>query len=291
MTETNIIVDELSFEIAHVRFLYKYEGAYQLDKHSPVFKFLCPKEKIDVVNNISFGVNYNINLLKEMNLLIRVPAWSLYKNDKREIFIFHPENTQRNVAVMELIDGFHHVNTIVLDNSYSQQPLPICVTALLLQGILIESKGGLIIHGSTLKINDMGYIFTGNSGVGKTTLSKIIKEEMKVIQITDDRVILREENGILYAFGNPFDFKIDRVNNRKVAVEKIYFLHHSTENLVVPIPTQQKIPKLLTISLLPYWNRPFLKDGTIILKKLCEQADMFDLYFKPNKEVLREIIK
>lgn len=189
---------------------------------------------------IYFDSNYDYKKFYRKKLITTVPAWSLYNYNGQNVFIFHPQEKEKIVAVLICISGFREVETIILDASFSRQPLPICVTALLLQGILVEREEGLILHGSVIGHNCEGMVLTGNSGVGKTTISKLIIKNSNSYQICDDRFIIKILQDKIYAYGNPFDFKIERVNNNHMELKKLYFLHHADENIVSVVPNNKK---------------------------------------------------
>ncbi len=44
--------------------------------------------------------------------------------------------------------------------------------------IWIFEKGGLLIHGAALVRNERGYLFTGHSGAGKTTVCRVSKDAL-----------------------------------------------------------------------------------------------------------------
>ncbi|MDA3779310.1 MAG: hypothetical protein PF487_03615 [Bacteroidales bacterium] len=65
-------------------------------------------------------------------------------------------------------------------------------------GALIHQRGMLPIHGSTIKIKDKSVIFSGTSGVGKSSISayfvkkgyKIVADDISVVSVNDNRNIV-----------------------------------------------------------------------------------------------------
>ena len=281
----------ISFEIAGVSFLYKYDSPIKMSSKWPITKFLKVSSTYDVINYITFDRHYEYSWLTDLSPQVTTPSYSIYDFNKQQVVVFTPE-TSNPVAVLLLNDGFSHVKTIVIDDSYTNQPLPICVTAFLLQGILFENPRGFIMHGAawTDSTQQIGFIFSGNSGVGKSTISNLFRENGAFLQLSDDRVIITKNGTNYCAHGNPFDFKIARLTNAYSPVKYIFFLHHSATNHISKVPESEKIKRLLTICLLPYWNSSYLIQSAPMINNFSQKVKMYDLYFKPDLDITNYII-
>lgn len=80
-------------------------------------------------------------------------------------------------------------------------------------------KGMLLLHASSV-VNENGcYIFCGESGAGKSTISNILNKSQFGIKTNDDSVLISSESGKVIAFNNPFsekDKKLYKPGNKKV---------------------------------------------------------------------------
>ena len=192
---------------------------------------------------------------------------------------------------MEFSGEFTNLKTLIKDLSFSKQPLPICITGFLLQRILIKKKRGFIMHGAVIRVNNEAFVLTGNSGVGKSTLSSIISNTIECERISDDRYIIVKKGNKYFAYGNPFDTKAERNLNKGVEIKSIFFLHHSLENGFEKVKEEMIMKKMFTVSMLPYWKKELLYWSISVLKQLTNQLNVVDLYFKPSKEIVYYMIE
>ena len=228
-----LITSELAFEIAGVSLLYRYSEPIVVEEDWPINHFLCIKDEYDIINDISCEPNFDYKQITDKAPVVTLPSYSIYLQDELTLTVFAP-NTPKPVAISVLHGGYNSVQTIVMDRSYTKQPLPLCVTGFLLQYVLASRAEGFIMHGATWanKTNQKGIIFTGNSGVGKSTISEIFRENTAWMQISDDRVFIKLNSCGYHAYGNPFDYKIQRVTKEHTELNYLFFLHHSSENFV-----------------------------------------------------------
>ena len=114
--------------------------------------------------------------------------------------------------------------------------------------ILINKYNGCIFHGSAVKYNDAGYIFTAPSGTGKSThvnnLKKLLGSEIEYIN--DDKPIIKVENNIPYVYGSPWQGKHYLGGNIKTKLKAIIFLVRSEENFVKELSFNEFLCKLLS---------------------------------------------
>lgn len=279
---------ELCFQISSIKFKYLFNYEYEVDVNSPIRKFLLNDDicKYDIVNYI-YKINSNAfsKFLNETPLLI-TPAWSKYVINNICYYVFHP-NDAGNIAYIKCLGcDFTELETYITDINYSVQPLPLCITGFLLQKKLNYLKKGLIMHGATLNIGGFGIVFTGNSGVGKSTLSKLCIDTLlniPVKRVTDDRFILNTIDGKLYSYGNPLDLKIDNVNNDNVEIKKIFFLHHGEKNKILKISNSEAYLRLFKISLLPYGDNDGLNKSIEYFSQMVGKIEFYDFYFVPDE--------
>lgn len=277
---------DLKFEIAEIKFRYIYASEIDISDNATIHNFLIPNQKeYDIVNRIEICNNLLEECDVKENPIFKAPAWSLYDS----FVIFHPND---EIIAKVFFDGdFTNVKTYIKDLAFSLQPLPICITGFLLQRILIERKLGFIMHGAVIQVNDEAFVITGNSGVGKSTLSAIFSSTIECERISDDRYILIKRGNRYFAYGNPFDTKAERNLNIGVQIHNIFFLHHSPENYFERVKSEVKMKKMLTVSMLPYWKKEYLNWSVATLAQLTSQLNIIDLYFKPSKDIVDYMIE
>ncbi len=92
--------------------------------------------------------------------------------------------------------------------------------------------GGLMLHSSALEYEGRAYLFSGPSGMGKSTHTGMWRKAFgeSVRTLNDDKPALRCIDGTWYAYGTPWCGK-DGINiNSKAPIAGICFLKRGSEN-------------------------------------------------------------
>ena len=113
--------------------------------------------------------------------------------------------------------------------------------------------GGFMLHSSAIVVNNKAYLFSADSGTGKSTHTKLWQKCFgdEAIIINDDKPAIRIENGKCYAYGTPFSGKSDENLNLKVPLQAICLLERGKENSIDLIPVKKAIPLILKQTILP----------------------------------------
>lgn len=93
--------------------------------------------------------------------------------------------------------------------------------------------GGIMLHSSAVEYNGYAYLFSGPSGMGKSTHTGLWCRTFKGARIiNDDKPALRKNDGIWYAYGTPWSGKSGINVNTKAKVAGICFLERGNENKI-----------------------------------------------------------
>lgn len=98
----------------------------------------------------------------------------------------------------------------------------------------------VLVHSSSIVYKDKAYIFTADSGTGKSTHTGLWKKVFgdEVTILNDDKPVLRKEDGVWYAYGTPWSGKTDLNVNMKAAVGGIVFLKRGEKNSIRRLDTK-----------------------------------------------------
>ena len=111
--------------------------------------------------------------------------------------------------------------------------------------IRLMDYNGIMLHSSCVEKDGYAYLFSADSGTGKSTHTHLWLKNLPGTRIiNDDKPALIKENDIWYACGTPFSGKTDENLNVKVPVRAITFIKRGTENRVSKMPVEEAI-KLL----------------------------------------------
>lgn len=101
----------------------------------------------------------------------------------------------------------------------------------------LTAFNGLMLHSSAIEMDGRAYLFSANSGTGKSTHTGLWKQVFgdKVTYINDDKPIIRKIDGKFYVYGTPWSGKTDLNTNIKVPLAAIVFIERGETNSITPI--------------------------------------------------------
>lgn len=105
----------------------------------------------------------------------------------------------------------------------------------------------LLVHGSTVAVDGIAYLFTARSGTGKSTHTKLWRETFgdRAVMVNDDKPFLQLREQMVYACGSPWSGKHGLDSNVILPLGGICILHRGSENRIHPIVPSQALPMLL----------------------------------------------
>lgn len=96
---------------------------------------------------------------------------------------------------------------------------------------------GMMLHASAIAIDGKAYLFSADSGTGKSThvgLWRQVFGDERVRIINDDKPALRLENGTWYVYGTPWSGKYGLNLNLRYPLAGICFLERGQTNKIQP---------------------------------------------------------
>lgn len=109
---------------------------------------------------------------------------------------------------------------------------------------LLLKYNGCMLHSSGVVVDGYAYLFSANSGTGKSTHTGLWLEHFKdkAYIINDDKPVLKKENDSWYVYGTPWSGKYDINANKKELLGGIVFLERSKTNYIEPLQVKDAIP-------------------------------------------------
>ncbi len=104
---------------------------------------------------------------------------------------------------------------------------------------------GCMLHASAVVYEGQAYLFSADSGTGKSTHTQLWQETFgreNTYIFNDDKPAIRWENGQFYVYGTPFSGKYDISRNERVPLAGIAFLRRALRNSITRISSREVIP-------------------------------------------------
>ena len=131
--------------------------------------------------------------------------------------------------------------------------------------------GGLLLHAAGLTAQEEGYIFTGDSGTGKSTIAQFFAERGALV-LSDERLIIRKIADDFILYGTPWVGSGNYAHNAQAPLTQLYCISHGTEqHTISPLPPRAVSQELLRQCFLPLWNRDALEATLATVTDLVRQ--------------------
>lgn len=167
----------------------------------------------------------------------------------------------------------------------------------ILHTLLLAEEGGFLLHGASAIRNGKAFLFSGKSGAGKTTISRLAAQDVTLL--TDEISYIRKEHQVprglkptrddnerYIAFGTPFAGELAKVgDNVSAPIAALYFLEKAKSNRIVPIGAAEALQRLMQ-------NILFFAEDERLVRQVFEaaadflaQAPAYRLEFMPDARV------
>ena len=117
----------------------------------------------------------------------------------------------------------------------------------------ISKEKGVLFHSTAIAVDGKAYLFTADSGVGKSTHASFWRELLgdRAVMINDDKPLLTFENDTVYANGTPWQGKHRLGNNIKVPVKAICLLERGEKDQIDKCSVSEMVVTILRQTILP----------------------------------------
>jgi hypothetical protein len=155
--------------------------------------------------------------------------------------------------------------------------------ACILYSLLFAPLGGMLFHASSAIRDGHGFVFSGVSGVGKSTIARLAPADVTVLgeEATDVRA---DGNGDYRLFGG----RTARTQAREVVsapLKALYMLSHGPDNRCEPLPYNEAVRAVLRNILLlgeaPELSRLFFESACL----LARRTPVYRLTFVPTQKI------
>ncbi len=173
------------------------------------------------------------------------------------------------------------VNRAVRAEDRTVAPLSFPLLSLILYYQTI-SHDAIFIHASGVIDGEKGRIFTGISGVGKTTMSRWWSQEGYRL-VNDDRLMLRKHDGSWHIHNTPMMYPTPPAS---VRLHGIYLLKQAPDFNLAPVSPIQAISRVMSNCIIQGWKPEIIQHHLNVVSSVCDQAPVLELQNRPDPDVI-----
>ena len=246
-----------------------------------------PKEYVDIQLQFKEGfLDYEAHKALYQAKIGAQLLWEIYPyQDQRLFLVYHPEtgalqqqafyNAETRTWQIYAEKSTHEAEEVLNPLAYPMAPL--------LWYVLSTEEPLLLVHASGVFDGTHGRIFSGFSGVGKSTMAQIWAGNGAKV-INDDRLLLKRlSNGTWQMFNTPM-FYSDQ--NKSCALHRVYFPFHSPTNSLEPLSGAKALATVLAYTIHHGYDAQHLLHHSNLAEKLVTELPIAKLGVVPTDAII-----
>ena len=149
------------------------------------------------------------------------------------------------------------------------------------------TRNGCVFHASFLDVGGEAVLFTGPSGIGKSTQAGLWVDFESAEVVNGDRAALRRVNGRWTAFGFPASGTSGICRNRNLPLKAIVVLEQGSENRVDELPASAKIRALVSATELYPWDGDEIEMAISVAQDIVTDVPVIKLSCRPDRDAVK----
>jgi hypothetical protein len=226
-------------------------------------------------------------------------AWELLADDRRCVFRTRiRQNNDKPLWSMTIDRGFNHGRIYcskelflasgksMLARHIVQYPLD----QLLMIHVAAARSAAVLLHAAGGSIDGNGVLFAGQSGAGKSTVSRLLGNGNNARFLSDDRIMLRRFGAKLSMYGTPWPGDAGVAINESVPLKAICFLRQADETCLRPLQPEEILQRLLPVASIPWYESELAGNALNLCEFLIEHYPAYELSFRPHANDLSSVL-
>jgi hypothetical protein len=170
-------------------------------------------------------------------------------------------------------------------------PLEYPTDELLITNYLASRRLGVEVHGCGL-IDSVagGQLFLGHSGAGKSTTTRIWQALRRPVILSDDRIILRLEDGELRMHGTPWHGEAAFAEQGRAKLTRIFILQHGCMNRIRLMSKAQAVGEVFARSFPPFHSASGLEGTLEFINRALDVVPCYEFQFVPDEGAVNAVL-
>lgn len=159
---------------------------------------------------------------------------------------------------------------------------------------LFAQFDALILHSSFISYKDKGILFTGPSGIGKSTQADLWAKYQNSNIVNGDRSLLKKVDGRWFGYGFPYSGSSLHCLNQSYEIKLIVALEKGNKNEITKLKGIEKLKYIYSQIAINKWDKELNIKIINLVAQLLSDVEVIRLSCLPNDgavEILKEFIE
>lgn len=249
-------------------------------------------ENSDDAYIVDFQQTQYIPRSDEKNKIFSNMVCSVYLDNDCYIRVFHDhkENDERYAYMYDDQQGSHIYYVSQFQSAFSETLNTFSHIGF--ENILMKYNA-FILHSSCLNYHDKGILFTGPSGIGKSTQASLWEKYENAKLINGDRTIIRYLDK-WYGYGSPYAGSSKCFKNERVEINCIVILEQGHTNTIKRLKSIEAFKMIYSQMIVNSWDKLFVDKIINFINELINNVSIYYLSCTPDQravELLKSMIE
>ena len=211
------------------------------------------------------------------------PILSVYKKNEGYIREFTSIYTNKKYAWLD-----EDENIVYYDDVQQKKVLThmFCIMELIgIEHTLCKHKT-FMLHSSYINYNGDAILFSGPSGIGKSTQADLWQEYEGAEIINGDRTAISKNLGSWHAYGLPFAGSSKIYKNKTLPIKAVVILKQGKENCIRKAKPMEAFKALYSEITVNSWNKNDVETIIKLVETFIKEVPIYVLSCLPNKEAV-----
>ncbi len=251
-----------------------------------IIKVHSEKSEIPVSAEKVFDAPY-IEELNGIRIKKNDTFWSIYKHGN-ELYIstIFPYSRKDREAILQFSLENKDWDLWLDTTDIEADPMEYPLDGLILYYLTVLNDD-IMIHASGVCYKGQGYLFSGVSGSGKSTMAKLW-ESANVKVIHDDRLIIRKEGRGYMMYNTPV---YNNDEPHESWLDRIYIIEHGEKNELMMLKEAESVSSIMTNCIQHNWNTDIIARLLDSVSRLSVAVPVARFYFRPDKSAIDHILE
>ena len=282
---------EYLLEIAEI--VIKIRTYFPVKKSEEFVPFIKSNKKEDVV--VEFMPTKHLDIKKEKELFSDT-TFRIYKDYAKKGYsrVYCDPQDNNEVYAFSRFSSDNRVTVYYLKKKESFLYCMHNIFAYIAFEEMMLRHGAIILHASFVHAEHGGILFSGPSGIGKSTQADLWKKYCKADILNGDRTIIKEVNNVWKAYGSPYAGSSNYYVNKSAEIRCIVLLEQGMDCKICRLKPSEAFGGLYAGTIVNTWNKKYIEQLTDILQKIVLKVPVYRLWCNKSRqpvEMLKNLLE